>query len=392
MVEDLLSASRCELKKGITLPVESVFPDIAQAVNAARRITRLIRSFCGASEEGALDGCLTLSRVTEPAPALDLPLLQQTRILEATRPGQVFFVGAVCEETKTVPGLRFTELSGGVVKARRAGTRNVALQLLPPSGMEEAEGKPIVFKPTRPKPAVQPAAVASEPVGIPVGRPADEVERPAQFKTEQVSKSAGLVWSSVLSATKTFLQQTLPARLPNVGRKVAITVIAVIAALTAAIYLGHSRSQRVSLEPPTLVETTTSRPAQAKPSEQSSTPQEPTGIKDLRKAAPSSQPKAYVASSPPSTKAKRADRGHDRPQLDAESGVAEAPDEKTVNRSGVSFSPAEINNLIGKADQEVGDGNFDAAITNYRIVLKHDPANIRAKQGIERARRNKGSE
>jgi hypothetical protein len=72
---------------------------------------------------------------------------------------------------------------------------------------------------------------------------------------------------------------------------------------------------------------------------------------------------------------------------------SEAKAEKDKARAGVlGFSPAEISSLLAKADQDAGDGRYDRAIFEYQTILKSEPGNAQAKDGLARAIRNKGSQ
>jgi hypothetical protein len=62
------------------------------------------------------------------------------------------------------------------------------------------------------------------------------------------------------------------------------------------------------------------------------------------------------------------------------------------DRSGIYFSADEINSLIERADRDSGNGDFDAAISTYNIILKHDRSNARAKAGLARATKNRDSQ
>jgi hypothetical protein len=68
-----------------------------------------------------------------------------------------------------------------------------------------------------------------------------------------------------------------------------------------------------------------------------------------------------------------------------------APEEPKPQRGShaVTFSPAEIDILIARADKDTGDGKFDKAIEEYNTVLNQDPFNALAKKGLAKAIHNK---
>jgi hypothetical protein len=73
----------------------------------------------------------------------------------------------------------------------------------------------------------------------------------------------------------------------------------------------------------------------------------------------------------------------------AQDATKSAPAEDIRPAHGLTFTPAEISSLIAHADSDSGNGNFDKAIQEYRLVLSREPANDLAKRGLARALYNK---
>ena len=93
------------------------------------------------------------------------------------------------------------------------------------------------------------------------------------------------------------------------------------------------------------------------------------------------------------TKAKGNETGHGKGSSHAADPSASAGDSATGEdirpAHGLTFTPAEISSLIAHADRDSGNGDFDKAISEYRLVLSREPSNELAKQGLARAIRNK---
>jgi hypothetical protein len=58
------------------------------------------------------------------------------------------------------------------------------------------------------------------------------------------------------------------------------------------------------------------------------------------------------------------------------------PEKGSANADG--FFPGDIPWLLTRADRESGDGDYDAAERDYKIVLKLDPGNGAARKGLAR--------
>jgi hypothetical protein len=100
------------------------------------------------------------------------------------------------------------------------------------------------------------------------------------------------------------------------------------------------------------------------------------------------QPNAQDLRGAVKAKRKASNSAHDQAADEGDTG-ADGAKKDGAHRTGITFSPDEINRLIALADRESGDGKFDGAISTYKIVLKHDPSNARAKEGLARAIRNR---
>ena len=333
MIDDLLAVSLCVARPGRVGAPEAEFADAALAIRAARQLQRLIRGFAEASPMYFLGGCVTLSRVDEEVPAIDIALLTQTGMLTPTKPGQIFLLGKICETARSIPGLQFQALSEGPVDPDEQGSSREALHLLAAAGVDD---RPIEFAPelAKPEPAVN--SLESE---IPAFIPEDSNFARSQSVIERIS----------------------PLRRLFVGVG--------LAALGVILFSVFNHKSSPPPSPPSV------RPTEANAPDMITTP------------AP--LPPLFPAEVIPEGRRKEKVIAKKTPR--SEVSAIETEKEKP-NTGALGFTPAEISSLIAKADQDADDGKYDRAIFEYRTVLKSEPGNGQAKEGLARAIRNKGNQ
>jgi hypothetical protein len=386
MVVDLLGASPCVVRDGYQSPIHASFTETPQAVKAAWRLRRLVRGFSEASRAGRLGACFILSNLAETHP--EVPLLKRFPVLTKVNSGQVLLVGSLCESMREVPGFRFEAVSDEWMTPEVVGYGSV-LQLCPPLQMdgyvaepsdhwapavETKSQTPVVEE--VPPPTVATKAVMVEEITVVAPRPVAE----------------SVVGPLAHAETQGFSGTKRAARGMTRFAWIGLGCAAVVALTTIAIRVSSSRrSEAPAPQPPAVVRsissTPTAVPAKMEVPSSPSSPvkaDEPTAVlkpgkldaRDVRDAA----------------NAIRKGTGLGKGQaIDGEDAAADGR-KGGVDRTGITFSSDEINRTIALADRESGDGKFDDAIRTYRIVLKHDPSNARAREGLERAIRNKQSQ
>jgi hypothetical protein len=393
MAADLLQVRGGELRDSPAGSIAATFPDAVVAVNAARNLQRLVQGFSRAWQGGALGGCTTLMRVDEARDGIDAGSLRGNQALKQAHPGQVLLVGGLCEAARSIPGLEFRSIAGVALgPLGKKGTARQALQLLPPLHMEGFVEEPFEPKAVEEAPAAAPAPVPVPPVAE--SRPPAYVlvSSPPSGKSAAVpaaTPSSGSMTAVPLGATRAV--PPAPAAADEIGlfsreekasgngKSRWVILGGVAAAVIAGILMFTLR--RASHPTPS--------PAQQMAAAASSEPA----------AAPAnSVPASSEAPAPTpvvSTKTKANDAAHGKGAAHATNAPAEqeatepAPIEDIRPAHGLTFTPAEINSLIAHADKDSGNGNFDKAIQEYRLVLSREPANDLAKRGLARALYNK---
>ena len=399
MVADLLQVRGGEPRESGAGLIAASFPDAVQAVNAARNLQRLIQGFSRAWPRAALGGCTTLARLDEAGGGIDAGLLRGNQALDQTHPGQVLFVGGLCDAARSIPGLRFHLFAGGGLGAAANGPERQVLHLLAPEHMEGYVEEP--FEPRVFAEESRPAEAAAQRLA---GSGATAVAAPPAYAAVSSPASAKSVAGG--STEVPFrVTRTVPAVQPALAERYEIGAFsreeksarggfsrwAIIGGAAAALLAGVLIFTSVLRRAPHPA----AAPAQPLSGSPAAPAANPAPVADAGKsdsaAAGTQTPTPQVASA----KAKGSDaaaRGKGAPHAAAAAAApqeAAGPVEETHGARGLTFTPAEISSLIAHADRDSGDGRFDKAIQEYRIVLRQDPANEAAKRGLQRALYNK---
>ena len=399
MVADLLQVRGGEPRESGAGLIAASFPDAVQAVNAARNLQRLLQGFARAWPGGALGGCTILARMDEAGGGIDAGLLRGNQALQQTHPGQVLFVGGLCEAARSIPGLKFHSFSGTGLGPAANGVGRQVLHLLAPEHMEgfvEEPFEPRVLAEEGRPPAMEVAARPLPPSGATAAPPAHaavstpvSAKSPAAGSTEvpfRTTRTMPAVQAALAERNEigAFSREEKTAR---GGFSRWAIVGGAAAVLLAGVLILTSVLRRSSH-------------ATAAPAQPASGPATPAPVANPAPAADagksdSGAPASETRTPPPQvasakTKGSDAARGKGTTHA-AAAGQQEAaePAEETHGARGLTFTPAEISSLIAHADKDSGDGKFDKAIQEYRIVLRQDPANEAATRGLQKALYNK---
>jgi hypothetical protein len=354
MVGDLLAVGGGEFRTSSSTSLSAWFGDTLQAVNAARRLQRLVRGFSQASAEGPLYACFTLTSGNEPDIAADATLLTSIDALRNTACEEILFAGTICEDAAEIPGLQF-KVPTAVTLAKRADTpQTPVLQLLPPAHMDGYVDEPIESR-VRPEDKV-PVAPGTPPIGA---------QSPIFAEPSLTPRK-----ETPAASSKKDPSHDIPG--PKISPRLAI--IGVSAVVVLASILIFSPIFKSSPHP-------TPAPSQPAASGTDKTPALPAPTPTL--APQPAQPAVATKPTPPPPK--QTEPPHTRATKEA------APEEPRPQRGEhvVTFTPAELDYLIARADKDTGDGKFDKAIEEYNTVLKQDPSNALAKKGLAKAIHNK---
>jgi hypothetical protein len=394
MIADLLSISGCVMREEGPGLYSANFQDAVQAVRAARHLQRMIRGFCSGTEPGCVNGCVALANAEEPEPTLDLSLLHQTQVLQPAQPGQILLVGALCESARLIPGLQFHPLSGGVVAPDRSRRPRQVLHLLPPASGQasgpDAADQPIQYRitATGSRKRVTTAEIVAQSAArtptaeapliahrkgdaaVSTGYGRDE-EGARKKKVQTLWIAAGGVAAAAIVAGVVFLGSSHKAAAPAAATPVAGPKV--VEAPAAATPPAVQPPATVPAVPPTRVD-----------------PPPPPHV------APPVAPAAASADGTDVPKPLTAKQKREQERAEArekKKAAAEEADGDPKPPSGASLiSPAEIPSLLASAEKDAGDGNYARAILKYKSILKSQPSNAAAKEGLRRAMSNRDSQ
>jgi hypothetical protein len=373
MVGDLLSVTGGEIRNSSSSSLSASFRDTVQAVNAARRLQRLVRGFSSASAEGPLYACFILTSAKETEDETDTDLHNSIAAVKQTQPAAVLFVGGICEAARSIPGLQFKDSDTNLLADGSDTHHRTMLQLLPPVHMEGYVDEPIVttVRVERKKP---PAAFVP-----PAGQPFVSSEVPPATKRKTASAVAAPAIKSISASGSEAgapldIDTSLPLKINPRWAIIGVSTVVLVASVLIFSPLLKGPSPPAPNQP---------HPAPPGGEKTSAPPPIPQGNENT--ATP---PKPEITTKPPTpVSAKQSEPAHARTSKEPNS---DEPKPVRGGQHGVTFSPAEIDLLIARADKDTGDGNYDRAIQEYTTVLNQDPSNALAKKGLQKALRNKG--
>jgi hypothetical protein len=364
MVGDLLRVAGGEILNSSTTSVSASFRETVQAVNAARRMQRLVRGFSRASVEGPLYACFILTSIKEADSETDADLLNCIDAVKQTQPGEVLFVGSICEAAKSIPGLQFKAPIGSPQVEGSDTLQRSILQLLPPVHMEGYIDEPVETS-VRVDGKNLPTAIVSTPAGqLPFSSQLPSAPKREVASTVAVSavKSISAVGSE--ADTSFNIDRSLPLRINP--RWAIVGVSGVILVASTLIFIPILKNS--------------SRPPQNQPLPTPSSSEKPNAPPPMPKSSGDAVKPQIATKTPAAPSAKQKEQSPEEPR----------PAPVKGGQHSVTFSPAEIDLLITRADKDTGDGRYDRAIQEYTTVLNQDPSNALAKKGLAKAVRNRG--
>jgi len=360
MIGDLVLVTNGELHTCSETGVSATYRNARQAIVAVRHLQHLIRGFSSAGHAGSISACFSLYHAGD-VPADDDVDPAATNRREADK---VLLLGNVCAEAKSIPGLRFKDATGG--NPKRSGT---VLELLPP--VYSSTSKLIPSSPPAPAQSSAPRLVLNTKTPSQPQPPAVQA-RPKAAVLPTSSPEASLAASA-----RRILHHLLASPRSRLIGGVAAGCVALLVLGFSLKPLAKSKTASPSSPPLRKVD----QPARTAPQLVASpsyapanpTPSSPAPIAPDRSKQQSQPPAKPSAAGPPK--------------------VAAATKEPAAPAMPMTtYSSSDISLLISRADRLAGDGHYDRAITMYRAILKQDPRNVPAQEGLKRALRNQNQD
>jgi len=361
MVGDLFAVAGGEFRTSSSTSLSAWFGDTLQAVSAARRLQRLVRGFSQASVGGPLYACFTLTSGNDPDIADDATLLSSVNAFKHTASEEILFAGTICEDAAEIPGLQFKVPLAAILAKRADVPQTTILQLLPPAHMDGFVDE-----------SIEPRVRAEDKTSAAPGTPSIGAQSPIFIEPSLTHKKETPQPAAKISKVNEIVPSfNVPG--PKVSPRLAI--IGVSAVVVLASILIFSPIFKSSPHP-------TPAPSQPAALGTDKTPAPP---------PPATPPATMPQPTQPAVAAKPAPPPKQNEPSRTRANKEPAPEEPKPQRGShaVTFTPAEIDILIARADQDTGDGKFDKAIEEYNTVLNQDPSNALAKKGLAKAIHNK---
>ena len=353
MIADLVRASDGAVSDSGSALVAR-FRTAARALTAARRIQRGTHEFAQHRSENcfgvsiALHPPVGLQGVGNPS--------QQALSLEQAQPGQILVAPETYESLQSLPGLQFGAPTNPATQDRELIWTNSETYQWFRALLTRAQETASIADPA------PIAKVCSTPTRIWAGTEAGE---DGAFRGSAAAESTLL---DELTEERSWIDR------PILRRSLVVAVALLLVAACALILSPNLRKRAVGRQP--------EPPAVAEPPAGGAASTAPTG-------AEAPKPEVTRESSPP-TVPPEVPRESSPPAVPP--GVPEIPKTKQTTTPGEKKRPAEyegfttreIPQLLRRADEDAGAGKYDEARQEYGIVLKLEPDNATARQGLRR--------
>jgi hypothetical protein len=391
MIADLVSASRGRIAEESQTVLAAHFDSCRQAAVAAKRIQTAILGFLTCRPGERTGGAILIyqPRTLDPAgPSGELVQLE----LGQAKPGQILLAENVFRRMRDLPGVEFVNAPGGASADESAGVRElvwttperVALMTesvgdgaepmgtdSPPVGATLIVNSPIVDSPfARRGPTTNTAT--------PTARSQDYILKDKD-RLEKDRSETGLRRATALTqkASSSLTEELDLAERPLFTRtRVILGVVAVVlVGAVIAIFFPPTRVAKPQPQPqeqiaPTATGSTEQKtPAAEVPQAQSVQP-EPEPAKPVAKLPPT------ITKPPADTRAKNKKETKEAKDTSQEPEVA-------VQETG-NWLVSDIPRLLSMAGTDMGDGKYEKARREYGIVLRLQPKNQPALDGISK--------
>jgi hypothetical protein len=394
MIADLVSASRGRIAEESQAMLAARFDSCRQAVVAAKRIQTAILEFLTCRPGERTGGAILIyqPRTTDPAgPSGELVQLE----LGQAKPGQILLAENVFRRMRDLPGMEFVnpppETSGdaltGLAELVWTTPHRIALMQesvgdgpeptvaeAPPVGATLIVNSPIVDSPfARRGPTTNTAT--------PTARSQDyivkDLPEPGSRRAVEFDRKA----SSSLTEELDFAERPLFTR-----TRVILGVVAVVlvAALIAVLYQPTRVAKPQTPQTPQTQEQTqaTATGSTDQKTATADVPQAPTAQPEQEPPKSAAKPPAAVRKPLAQSLAKNKKETETQESKTQES--KDTPEQPAVVDESGNWALSDIPRLLTMAGNDMGDGKYDKARREYRIVLRLQPKNQPALDGISK--------
>ena len=385
MIADLVGASRGRIAEESQTVLAAHFDSCRQAVVAAKRIQTAILEFltCRPGERTGAAILIYQPRSMDPTgPSGELVQLE----LGQAKPGQILLAENVFRRMRDLPGMEFVNASSGVSGDEPIGLTELAwttpdrVARMTESVGDGAEPVGADALPVGATLIVNSPMVDSPMVDSPLARSQDYVVKSLPETSRRVTEFNQKA-SSSLTEELDFAERSLFTRTRVILGVVAVVVVAALIAVffqpaRVAKPLTPQTQQTQEPTPATASENADQHPPAAE------VPQAQTAQPEQEPPKPPAKPPAALRKPPAQsvTKNKTAPQTQEIKTEDSK----DTPEQPAVVDESGNWALSDIPRLLAMAGNDMGDGKYDKARREYRIVLRLQPKNQPELDGVSK--------
>ena len=385
MIADLVGASRGRIAEESQTVLAAHFDSCRQAVVAAKRIQTAILEFL-TFRPGERTGAAILiyqPRSMDPTgPSGELVQLE----LGQAKPGQILLAENVFRRMRDLPGMEFVNASSGVSGDEPIGLTELAwttpdrVALMTESVGDGAEPVGADALPVGATLIVNSPMVDSPMVDSPLARSQDYVVKSLPETSRRVTEFNQKA-SSSLTEELDFADRSLFTRTRVI---LGVVAVVVVAALIAVFFQPARVAKPLTPQTPQ-----TQEPTPATASENADQHPPAAEVPQAQTAQPEPEPPKPAAKAPVTVrkppvenlaKNKKATQTQETKTEDSK----DTPEQPAVVDESGNWALSDIPRLLAMAGNDMGDGKYDKARREYRIVLRLQPKNQPALDGVSK--------
>jgi hypothetical protein len=391
MISDLVGASRGRIAEESQPVLAAHFDSCRQAVVAAKRIQTAVLEFLTCRPGERTGGAILIyqPRTLDPAgPSAELVQLE----LGKAKPGQILLAENAFRRMRDLPGLEFVtaplETSGdgptGLTELVWTTPDRVAL-------MRESVGD-----------GVEPIAVDAPPMGATLIVNSPIVDSPFARRGSTMNTAAPMARSQDYLAAETGsrsvtqLNRKASSSLTEeleIGERPLFTRTRVILGIVALVLVGaliavlYQPTRVAKPQTPQTPQTREQTPATATGNTDQKTPAAdvpPSDVPQVQTAQPKPEPPKPAAKAPATVRKPPAESIAKNKKETETQETKDTPEQPAVVDESGNWALSDIPRLLTMAGSDIGDGKYDKARREYRIVLRLQPKNQPALDGISK--------
>jgi len=362
MIEDLVLASRGRVADESPTAMTAHFQSSAQALVAAQRIQGAIQEFLACRPGDYVGAAILIHPPIAPSSGFSSDRMQAE--LRLAQPGQILLSGDISRRLQNHPGLQLRAIPALTI----GGREQEGLSELVPVAVRPIEQNPPSHRGSAQPGEESPPMGATMMVNAPFGSARAQASQPLR-PGDGTSESGSLGRAEPgRDISSTELLAEFEER-PFIKRPLVLVGAAavLVIGLLVAVFYPHKAKPQVA-DHPSQPQTSETRESQTNETGSASATQQTVGSTDSSGANPTEEKKPIKPIEKHLAKKK----------------PVETPDEQQIDEVFDGMTRNEIPTLLTWAKRDAGNGDYEKAKREYRAVLRLDPSNSEAKDGLRR--------